>query len=51
LYNDAELALTGAHLPQIHKGRKSIIDNHHIPNGAAGFYLLGVVLEKQQKKK
>jgi tetratricopeptide (TPR) repeat protein len=57
-YHEAELALTGAKLPQNQaKGSSYILGNHHldlnsnrsIPHGASGYYLLGFVLESQFK--
>lgn len=54
-YNEAELALTGAKLPQFsHFGDAFVNQRRHlnlnenqlIPNGASGYYLLGYVLEK-----
>ena len=56
-YNDAELALTGARLPQNSRNPSFVMsnnhlnlnENRHIPNGASGYYLLGFVLEKQYK--
>lgn len=57
-YHDAELALTGANLPQNQsKGPSHVLGNHHldlhsnrsIPHGAPGYYLLGYVLECQYK--
>ncbi len=58
-YNEAELALTGAKLPQNIRNGPSFVnhnfhlnlnENQYIPNGASGYYLLGYVLEKQLKK-
>lgn len=45
------MALTGARLYPMNKQPKTLTENYNIPNGASGFYLLGVVLEKQGKVK
>jgi hypothetical protein len=51
-YQEAELALTGANIPQNPREHHhlNLEENKFIPNGAAGYYILGLALEKQFKR-
>ena len=56
-YEDAEMALTGARLPNQRGRQGSVVfgrhlnleENKSIPNGAGGYYYLGFVCERQGK--
>ena len=53
-WQEAEIALTGAKLPQARRGLQNHLnldENKLIPHGASGFYQLGFVCERQGNNK